>query len=56
MPTYVICILAKFFAKHAPKDFSLLVKSYYFLSKHAKFEAEFPTDVSEPAPNNQLLM
>ena len=33
-----------------PKTFSKLTKAYFFLSKHPKFEVEFPTDGSKPSP------
>jgi hypothetical protein len=31
-----------------PKTFNKLMKAYYFLSKHPKFEVEFPPDGSKP--------
>ena len=40
------------YSKDMPKSFNKLMKAYYFLSKHPKFEVEFPTDGSNPPPKH----
>ena len=40
------------YSKDMPKSFNKLMKAYYFLSKHPKFEVEFPTDGSKPPPKH----
>lgn len=46
--------------KNYPKDllktFDKLMKSYHFLSKHPKFEVEFPPDGSKPPPKHPNSM
>jgi len=39
---------SKSYAKDMPKTFDKLMKSFHFLSKHPKFEVEFPTNRSKP--------
>jgi hypothetical protein len=43
---------SKSYAKDMPKTFDKLMKSYHFLSKHPKFEVEFPTNGSKPPPKH----
>jgi hypothetical protein len=40
------------YSKDMPKTFNKLMKAYFFLSKHPKFEVEFPTDGSKPPPKH----
>ena len=42
--------------KEMPKTFSKLVKAYHFMSKHPKFEAEFPRDGSKPPHNHPYFI
>jgi hypothetical protein len=42
---------SKSYLKDIPKTFDKL-KSYHFLSKHPKFEVEFPTDRWKPPPKH----
>jgi hypothetical protein len=40
------------YPKDCPKSFQKLMKTYYFLSQHPKFEVEFPPDGSRPPPKH----